>query len=317
MTELGFALSSEEHPPNDLVRYAKMAEDAGFTFALISDHYHPWTDRQGNSPFVWSVLGAIASATLRIRVGTGVTCPIQRMHPAIIAHAAATVAAMMPGRFFLGLGTGENLNEHILGDKWQPIEIRQDMLEEAVQVLRLLWRGGEQSHIGTHFRVENARLYTLPDQAPDIYIAAAGSESAELAGRISDGLICTAPNKEVREKFDAAGSTRRPHIGQVAVCWAPSEQQARKTALEWWAIAALKGELTQELARPKQFEQACATVRAQDVAEEIVCGPDPQKHLAAIQKYLEAGFEQVYIHQIGPDQIGFFDFYRKEIMPKL
>src|SRR5512143_669201 len=196
MTELGYAFSSEEHRPNDLVRYARMAEEAGFTFGLISDHFHPWLDKQGNSPFVWSVLGGIAQVTQRLRVGTGVTCPTIRIHPAIIAQAAATIGAMMPGRFFLGVGTGENLNEHILGDKWPPVEIRQEMLTEAVSVIRLLWKGGMQSHRGTYYVVENARIYTLPDKLPDIYVAAAGPKSAEVAGRIGDGLISTAPKKE-------------------------------------------------------------------------------------------------------------------------
>lgn len=316
MTELGYALSSEEHGPNDLVTYAKKAEDAGFTFALISDHFHPWLDKQGNSPFAWSVLGGIAQATRKLRVGTGVTCPTARYHPAIVAQAAATIGAMMPGRFFLGVGTGENLNEHILGDKWPPVEIRQEMLQEAVEVIRLLWSGGLHSYFGTYYVVENARIYTLPNPLPDIYVAAAGPESAEMAGEIGDGLITTAPKKELLAKFDGAGKRNRPHIGQITVCWDKSEAAARKTAYEWWATAALQGEVTQELAIPMQFQQACATVREEDVAKEIVCGPDAQKHIAEIRKFVDAGFEQVYVHQVGPDQDGFFEFYRQQVLPK-
>lgn len=316
MTELGYAFSSEENGPNELVRYARMAEEAGFTFGLISDHFHPWLDKQGNSPFVWSVLGGIAQVTQQLRVGTGVTCPTIRIHPAIIAQAAATIGAMMPGRFFLGVGTGENLNEHILGDKWPPVEIRQEMLTEAVSVIRLLWKGGMQSHRSTYYVVENARIYTLPDKLPDIYVAAAGPKSAEVAGRIGDGLISTAPKKEIVQKFDAGAAQRRPHIGQITVCWAKTEQEARKTAHDWWRYTALKGEVPQELATPLQFEQASEIVREDDVANEIVCGPDPQKHIAEIKKYVAAGFEQVYVHQVGPDQEGFFQFYKKEILPK-
>ncbi|HEU5098884.1 MAG TPA: TIGR03557 family F420-dependent LLM class oxidoreductase, partial [Roseiflexaceae bacterium] len=204
--KLGYAMSSEEHTPNDLVRHARLAEEAGFTFALISDHFHPWVDAQGHSPFVWSVIGAIAHTTERLELGTGVTCPTIRIHPAIIAHASATVAAMMPGRFFLGVGTGENLNEHILGDRWPPHDIRLEMLEEAVEVIRLLWQGGSQSHHGKHYTVENARLYTLPDQLPRIVVAAAGPRAAEAAGRFGDGLCSTAPEaKVVKEYTDAGG----------------------------------------------------------------------------------------------------------------
>src|SRR5690349_22926050 len=174
MLEIGYSLSSEEHRPNDLVRAARRAEEVGFTFALISDHFHPWIDKQGQSPFVWSVLGGIAQATERLRLGTGVTCPILRYHPAILAQAAATVAAMMPGRFFLGVGTGENLNEHVLGQHWPPYTVPLEMLEEAIGVLRLLWQGGVQSHRGRYYTVENARIYTLPEQPVPIYVAGTG-----------------------------------------------------------------------------------------------------------------------------------------------
>ncbi len=315
MVELGYALSSEEHGPNELVRLARQAEEAGFTFALISDHFHPWLDKQGNSPFAWSVMGGIAQATQKLRLGTGVTCPMVRYHPAIVAQAAATMGAMMPGRFFLGLGTGENLNEHIFGDKWPPISIRQEMLEEAVEVIRLLWSGGIHSYFGTYYILENARVYTLPDPLPAIFVAAAGPESAELAGQIGDGLISTAPKKELVTRFDAEGNKDRPHIGQMTVCWARSEAEGRQTAYEWWRSAALKGQVSQELSIPEHFEQACATVREEDVAEEIVCGPDPRRHREMIQKYVDAGFSQVYVHQVGPNQEGFFEFYRKEILP--
>ena len=163
MTALGYALSSEEHAPSDLVRNARLAEEAGFEFALVSDHFHPWIDRQGHSPFVWSVLGGIATATEKLEVGTGVTCPMIRIHPAIIAQAAATTAAMMPGRFFLGVGTGENLNEHILGDKWPEHEVRSEMLEESLEIIRLLWRGEQASYRGGYYTVDEARLFTLPE----------------------------------------------------------------------------------------------------------------------------------------------------------
>lgn len=316
MIELGYAISSEEHASQQLVRNAQRAEEIGFTFALISDHYHPWIDKQGHSPFVWSVLGGIAQVTRNLRIGTGVTCPMIRTHPAIIAQAAATVADMMPGRFFLGLGTGENLNEHITGEKWPPHDIRAEMLEEAVEIIRLLWEGGSQSYQGVYYTVENARIYTLPDALPPIMLAASGKNAAELAGRISDGLITTAPDEEVARSFTAAAPGNAPMYGQIAVCCAENEAAARKIAHEWWPTAGMGGELSQELPTPAHFEQAAKTVREEDVAENVICGNDPQKHLDAIQKYIDLGFQYVYVHQIGPDQDKFFNFYQQHILPE-
>jgi coenzyme F420-dependent glucose-6-phosphate dehydrogenase len=317
MLEIGYALSSEEHPPNDLVRYARRAEDVGFTFALISDHYHPWIDRQGHSPLVWSVIGGIAQVTQRLVLGTGVTCPTMRIHPAIIAQAAATSAAMMPGRFFLGVGTGENLNEHILGDRWPPHDVRLEMLEEAVEIIRLLWEGGMQTYRGFYYVVENARIYTLPDQLPPILVAASGSRMAEAAGHIGDGMITTAPEVDLLKQFDAGGGAGKPRYGQLTVCWAPDEATARRVAFEYWPTAAVQGELTQELPTPAHFEQAAMMVDEEEVAQAIVCGPDPERHVAGVKEFAEAGYDHVYIHQIGPDQEGFFRFYEREVLPKL
>ncbi|HVE93255.1 MAG TPA: TIGR03557 family F420-dependent LLM class oxidoreductase [Actinomycetota bacterium] len=316
MAEFGYAISSEEHAPRDLVRNAKMAEDAGFSFALISDHYHPWVDRQGHSPFVWNIIGGISQATERLRLGTGVTCPTIRIHPAILAQAAATSAAMMPGRFFFGVGSGENLNEHILADRWPPIDVRLEMLEEAIEVIRLLWRGGSQSHRGRHYTVENARIYTLPEQLPPIMVAASGPKSAELAGRVGEGLITTAPDEKTVQAYRKAGGSGEIY-GQVTVCWAPEEAQARKTAHEWWPNAALTGQLSQELALPAHFEQASQKVTQDDVAESVPCGPDPDRHVDRISKFLEAGIDRVYIHQVGPDQEGLFRFWESELRPRL
>jgi coenzyme F420-dependent glucose-6-phosphate dehydrogenase len=313
---IGYALSSEEHAPNDLVRYAAQAEELGFDFALISDHYHPWTDAQGQSPFVWSVIGGIAQATSRLTLGTGVTCPTFRIHPAIIAQAAATSAAMMPGRFFLGVGTGENLNEHILGDAWPPPAVRMQMLEEAVAIIRELLTGEKVTHDGDYYTLHTARLYTVPATPPPIYVAAGGKRSAELAGRIGDGLISVAPSAEIVQQYRATGG-RRPCYGQVHVCWAASEKEAIKIAHQQWPNAAVPGELGQELPLPAHFEQAAGTVRPEDVAELVVCGPDSERHVAKVREYLDAGFDHVYIHQVGPDQEGFFRFYTGEVLPKL
>jgi G6PDH family F420-dependent oxidoreductase len=317
MVEIGYALSSEEHTPNDLVRYARQAEEAGFTFAFISDHYHPWIDHQGQSAFVWSVIGAIAQATQRLMLGTGVTCPTMRIHPGIIAQAAATVATLMPGRFFLGVGTGENLNEHIFGDRWPTHDMRQEMLEEAVELIRLLWRGDPLTFRGEYYTVEHARIYTLPEQLPPILVAASGPNAAEAAGHIGDGFITTSPEAELLKQFHEGGGRGKPSYGQLSVCWAEDEATARRTAYDYWPTAALRGELNQELRTPAHFEQAAKMVREEDVAEAIICSPDPERHIAGVREFLEAGYDHVYIHQIGPDQEGFFRFYQHDVLPKL
>ena len=317
MLKLGYKLSSEEFAPNDLVRFAARAEQCGFEFALISDHFHPWTDAQGQSPLVWSVIGAIAHTTSRLIVGTGVTCPTMRLHPTLVAQAAATSGAMMPGRFFLGVGTGENLNEHVVGARWPSIEIRQEMLEEAVTVIRQLWRGGYQDHHGRYYTVENARLYTRPEQPPALMMAASGAKSAALAGRISDGLICTSAERKLVETFESAGGRGKPRYAELTVCWAKDEATARRTAHRQWPIAALQGPLTTELAIPAHFEAAAKMVTEDAIAEEVPCGPDPERHLKAIGEYAKAGFDHVCVHQIGPDQEGFMRFYEREILPTL
>jgi len=317
MTSYGYKLSSEEHSASDLVRYAQRAEQAGFEFGSISDHFHPWTDRQGESPFVWSVIGGIAATTERLRLGTAVTCPTTRIHPALVAQAAATAASMMPGRFFLGVGTGENLNEHVLGDRWPGISVRREMLEEAIDVIRTLWGGELVTRSWKHYTLDGARIYSLSDAPPPIYVAGAGEKAAELAGQVGDGYIGVAPNSEMIETFDRSGGAGKPRVAEVQVCWASDEAQARKTAHEWWPVIAIPGELGQELPLPRHFEQAAENVGEGDVAELVACGPDPEHHLDTIRKFTDAGYDHVAIHQIGPDQDGFFDFYEREILPKL
>jgi coenzyme F420-dependent glucose-6-phosphate dehydrogenase len=317
MIKFGYKLSSEEHAPRDLVRYAGRAEEAGFDFASISDHFHPWVDKQGESPFVWSVIGAISAATDRLNVVTGVTCPTVRIHPAIIAQAAATSAALLPGRFSLGLGSGENLNEHILGDHWPPVEVRLEMLEEAVELIRKLWTGELVNHRGTHYTVENARIYTLPEKPPPVLIAGSGSRSVELAGQIGEGFVGLAPDAETIQVFEAAGGRNKPKYCEVNVCWAGDEAAARRTAHEWWPVAGIQGQLMQELALPSHFEQAAGMVSEGDATETVVCGPDPDAHIGEIRKFADAGYDHIWIHQIGPDQDGFFDFYAEQVLPKL
>jgi len=317
MAAIGYTLSSEEFGPDELVGFAVRAERAGFDFLSVSDHYHPWVDRQGNSPFVWAVLGALAQTTERIEVMTGVTCPTTRIHPAIVAQAAATVAVMLGDRFTLGVGSGENLNEHILGDRWPETAVRQERLAEAVEVIRELWRGELTSHRGRHYTVENARIYTRPETPPPICVAAAGPRATELAGRIGDGFIGLVPDREVIEQFARAGGEGKPRYGQVHVCWAADEAQARRTALEWWPNAVVGGNLNWELPLPSHFEDASAWAGEDDVAKSIVCGPDVDRHVEAIREHLDAGYDHVYFHQVGPDQEGLFDFAERELLPRL
>jgi coenzyme F420-dependent glucose-6-phosphate dehydrogenase len=317
VTDFGYALSSEEHGPTALVENARSAEQAGFEFAMVSDHFHPWTDAQGQSPFVWSVIGGIARETERLRLGTGVTCPTIRTHPAIIAHAAATSAAMMPGRFFLGLGSGENLNEHVVGEGWPAPDERLAMLEEAIEIMRLLWQGGEHTHRGAFYDVEQARLYTLPEQPVEIALAAAKPKAAELAGRVADAFVNTSPDEEIIGTFDDAGGSGKPKYGQITMCWASSEEDGAKTACEIWPNAALGGDLGYELPLPAHFEQATEDVTPEQIAEAIPCGPDPERYLEDIRSYEQAGYTHIYFHQIGRDQEGFFRFWKDELAPKL
>ena len=313
---VGYALSSEEHAPHALIDQAAAAEKAGFEFALISDHFHPWIDEQGESPFVWTVLGAIAERTQKLRIGTGVTCPLIRIHPAIVAQAAATTASLFEGRFFLGVGTGENLNEHITGAPWPPASLRREMLSEAVELMRALWEGAQVNHRGRHYTVENARLYTLPDEPIEIMVAAGGPEAAALAAEIGDGIVSTAPDSELLSSYSDAGGDG-PRFGQVTVCWGETEEAARETAFRVWPNAGLKGPLSQELSIPAHFEESIAMLTEEDIAEVIPCGPDPERHLEAIRPYAAAGFDHIYLHQIGPDQRGFLRFYETTLAREL
>ena len=317
MTRFGYALSSEEHRSADLVRHAAEAEQAGFEFALISDHYHPWMDSQGHSPFVWTVLGGIARETSTMEVGTGVTCPMIRIHPAVIAQAAATTADLFDGRFFLGVGTGENLNEHILGDHWPPYDDRAEMLMESIEIMRELWEGKLTSHRGEHYVVENARIYTLPKEPPRIMVAASGPESGELAGRFGDGLIVTSPKGDVIDGFVRNGGKGKPIYGQMTVCWAASEEQGKKTLHEIWANGGVPGDLSQELPLPMHFEQAASLVTPDSLTESMPVGPDVERYVESVRSYVDAGVENVYIHQVGPDQAGFFRFFTDELRPAL
>lgn len=316
MPEIGYAVSSEEHRPLDIVRHVQLAEQAGLGYTLVSDHFHPWTDSQGQSPFVWGLLGALGQATERMRFGTGVTCPLIRTHPVIVAQAAATAASLMPGRFFLGVGTGENLNEHVTGERWPAADERLSMLEEAIEIMRELWKGEETTIRGEHYDVDHARIYTLPEEPLEIAVAAAQSQAAELAGRLGDALVAVAPDEEVVQAYRDAGGSG-PLYGQLTVCWDGDEARARKTALEIWPNALAPGRASQELPLPSDFEAFGEQGTEEQIAEAVLCGPDVDRYVEQIREFEQAGFTHVYVHQVGPDQEGFLRFWERELRDRL
>jgi G6PDH family F420-dependent oxidoreductase len=313
---IGYFLSSEEWGPRDLASQAIKARDAGFQGLWISDHIHPWNDTQGHSPFVWATIGAIAQADLGLPVTTAVTCPTMRIHPAITAHAAATAAVLLEGRFSLGVGSGEALNEHILGDRWPEAAERLEMLEEAITVIRTLWEGGVQSHRGRHYRVEHARIYDLPESPPKIIVSGFGPRGVDLAARVGDGYATVGPDADSVSRFRSQGGSG-PVQGGLKVCYGDDAAAARATVHRLWPNQALPGELAQILPTPAHFEQAAELVTEELATDGTPCGPDIETHLAAIRAYADAGFDELYINQIGPDQDQFFAAYRDEVLPRL
>jgi G6PDH family F420-dependent oxidoreductase len=316
VTVIGYTLSSEEHPPTDLVELALRAEEHGLDFVSISDHFHPWVQAQGHSPFVWSVLGAVASRTERIALAVGVTCPLVRIHPAVVAQAAATTSLLAGGRFSLGVGSGEALNEHILGHRWPPPEVRLGMLEEAVEIIRALWTGETIDHDGEHYEVENARLFDPPAVPPSVVVSGFGPEAVDLAARIGDGYWGNAADRRLIERYERAGGSGSRYA-QLNLCWAERAAQARATVREVWPNAGLSGQLSQDLPTWTHFEQATEPLTEDQVVGSVPCGPDPGAVLDSVRQYAAAGFDHLYFHQIGPDQEGFFDFWTRELRPAL
>lgn len=316
MTRFGYFLSSEEFAPRDLLDQARMAEEAGFQALAISDHFHPWNDEQGEGSFVWSMIGALSQVT-SLPITTLVTCPTVRMHPALNAQAAATAAVLTGGGFRFGVGSGEALNEHILGDDWPAADVRLEMLEEAVEVIRKLFTGERVSHRGTHYTVENARLYTVPEEPAPVYVSGFGPRAADLAGRIGDGFVTMQPDASIVERFRKAGGGDKPVVGGLKVCWDTDRQRAVKTVHRLWPNEQLPGELAQILPTPEHFQQASTLVTEDMIADAVVCGDDTREHVDAVAAYAKAGFDEVYVNQIGSDQRQFFDFYRTEVLPRL
>jgi G6PDH family F420-dependent oxidoreductase len=313
--KVGYFLSCEEYTPAQLLEQAVAAERAGFDGLWISDHFHPWNDEQGQSPFVWSVIGALSHAC-DLPVTTAVTCPTVRIHPAIIAQAAATAATMLGGRFTLGVGTGEALNEHILGDVWPSIDVRLEMLEEAVALIRQLWDGGFVTTSGKHYQVDHARIYTLPDQPPAIFVSGFGPKSIDVAAKIGDGYISTVSDHSMVARFKQQSGGKPAHVG-AKVAFAPSADEGVEIAHRLWANSGLPGELSQVLPSPRHFEQASQLVTEEATRASVPAGPDPEVHLRALQDYRDAGYDEIYVANMGPHYREMIETFGKEVLPQV
>jgi G6PDH family F420-dependent oxidoreductase len=316
MTEFGYTLMCEQAGPSQLVSDAVAAESAGFDFAVSSDHYFPWLDEQGHSPYAWTVLGAVAQATTRLPLMTYVTCPTIRYHPVIVAQAAATLQLLSNGRFTLGLGAGEHLNEHVVGGGWPAVDVRHRMLREAIEIIYELWTGEYVTFDGDFYDVQSAKIWDLPDERPPIGVAVSGRQSCDLAGELADAMIAVEPKTELGEMFDAAGGSGKPRVGQVALCYDADEDAAIQRAYEqfrWFG-----GKVNSELPGPSAFDAASKFVRPDDVAAKIACGPDVKRHVEAVQEFVDAGFTHVALIQIGGEhQDDFLRWSREELLPAL
>jgi len=317
MLQFGYKLMSEEHGPLDLIANAALAEAAGFDFVSLSDHFHPWLEAQGHSPFAWSVLGAIAQATQKIAITTGLTCPIIRYHPAIVAQAAATVSLLSGGRFTLAVGAGERLNEHVTGARWPSVPERHAMLGEAIDIFRLLWTGEVHTHKGEHFEINHARLYDPPEKPIPVIVGVSGEGGIELAAEKGDGIMATEPKKALTQGYTQRSNKPGPCYSEVALAYGPSEKAALKLAKERFSFSALTWDVNSELPNVDGFEAAAKFIREEDLAETIAAGSDPERHVAAIRKHLEAGFDHICLVGIGPDQEGFCRFFEHELKPRL
>jgi G6PDH family F420-dependent oxidoreductase len=315
MPQFGYTLFSEINGPKELVRQAQQAEDAQFDFAVISDHFHPWLSSHTDSPFAWSVLGAVADRTKNMKLSTLVTCPMVRYHPAIIAQAAATIQIMSDGRFTLALGSGENLNEHVVGRGWPAVDVRHEMLAESVEAIRALWSGGYVTYRGKHITVEDARIFSMPDEAPGLAVAVSGEQSIELAVEHSTDMVAVDPDADLVERYMKTGG-KGHRIGQVAMSYDKDEGKAREFAMRFkfgvsgWKVMA-------ELPSPVNFDAATENVTFDEVSDGVATGPDPQVHIEAIKEFVDAGFDEVCVVQVGDDKEGFMQFWADEMAPKL
>jgi G6PDH family F420-dependent oxidoreductase len=313
---IGYTLMSEQSGPKELVRYAARAEQAGFDFEVMSDHYFPWLEEQGHSGYAWSMLGAVTQVTDRVELMTYVTCPTMRYHPAVVAQKAATIGVLSDGRFTLGLGAGENLNEHVVGRGWPPVNVRHEMLVEAVGIIDALFDGGYVSRSGEHFRVDSAKLWDLPEQRVPLALAVSGSQSIELFAPLSDHLVAVEPEPALVQEWQAAGPRGDRAIGQLPICWAPTHEAAVELAHEQFRWFGGGWKVNAELPGPAGFAGATQFVRPEDVASSIPCGPEVEQVLRSITEWEDAGFTDLALVQIGDEgQCEFLDWAEKELLP--
>lgn len=317
MVSFGYTAMCEQRAPKDLVSDVQRAEQKGFDFALVTDHFHPWLEAQGHSPYAWSVLGAAAHVTERIELMSFVTAPIIRYHPVIVAQKAATVGALSDGRFRLGLGAGEKLNETVVGAEWPSIDIRHEMLAEAIEIIRKLFDGGYVTHRGTHYDVDHARIFDLPEMPVEIGVAASGPASCRLAGELGDLLISTDAEPDVISMFEDAGGKGKPVACHIPICWGEDEAACRNLAHEQFAWTMGGWKLQAELPNPANFEAFASIVREEDVAGKVPCGPNIDEILEAVQPFMDAGYTDISFVQIGPEQASFQDFFERELGPEL
>jgi G6PDH family F420-dependent oxidoreductase len=317
MVSFGYTAMCEQRSPKELVDDISRAEEVGFDFALVTDHFHPWVEAQGHSPYAWSILGAAAQATSRIWLMSFVTAPIIRYHPALVAQKAATIGLLSDGRFRLGLGSGEKLNENVVGEGWPSIDVRHEMFTEAILIIRELFKGGYVTHRGTHYDVDHARIFDLPEQEVEIAIATSGPASCWIAGELGDMMISTSPERELIEMFNEAGGDGKPVACHIPVCWGPDETTQRRIAHEQFSWSMGGWKLQAELPNPKNFEAFAAVVREEDVANKIPCGPGIDGIVESVTSFIDAGYTDISLVQIGQNQEEFQQFFRQELEPAL
>lgn len=318
MTRYGYTLMTEQSPPRSLVRYAGGAEQAGFDFEVMSDHYFPWLEEQGHAGYAWSMLGAVTQVTDRVELMTYVTCPTMRYHPAVVAQKAATVGLLSDGRFTLGLGAGENLNEHVVGRGWPPVNVRHEQLEEAVTIIRELFGGRYVNYVGHHYRVDSAKLWDAPDGGVPVAVAVSGDQSVRMFAPLVDHLVAVEPDADLVRKWDAAHDGESRKIGQLPVCWGPDTDAAVATAHAQFRWFAGGWKVNAELPGPSGFAAATQFVRPEDVADNLPCGPDLDAIVAAVREFEDAGFTDVALVQVGDDyQEDFLRVAEEELLPAL